>query len=558
MTIFSMSLAATFIILAVMVVRALFIHKLPKKTFMALWGIVACRLLIPLSVPSQLNILSILDSLRASLQKEAFSSATAPFSRVVNDAVAIAIPERVTETVVSGMTPVAFSSGAAATANTTNLPWFFYLWLVGACVFALYFLINHWRCKNIYKTSVPVENHFIENWLHAHPLRRRIYVKQSDNITAPLTYGIVKPVILLPASTDWQDKTGLTYILTHEYVHIQRFDTLLKWILVALLSLHWFNPFVWFMYILANRDIELSCDEKVVRAHGEKIKSGYALMLIGLEEKRGRFMSLCSNFSKNSVEERVVSIMKTNKNSFSSRFAAFLLITVVILVFATTKAATAVMAEIPNEYNGHMERMLFVTKGETALKVTYDGSTWEYYPCINEGEEWKWYSPEEFESLINLAKADNYSTYRWAGAYEAENDLTKLEQTLADINNGIKVSKSKIIFVADDIGPQSVSSSTMRCFYWYCFGYSFTDKAGNTVDLGLFETRSALFAALKLYYDKEVIAGHLSQSEADRLFNKIAHPLRNHDEVSLLDKFINVNWSSVVLPTHGEGSDKML
>ncbi|MCL1975113.1 MAG: M56 family metallopeptidase [Firmicutes bacterium] len=555
MNIFSLSLSATYIILAILVVRTLFIHRLPKKTFMALWSIAACRLLLPFSIPSQLNIGSIVNKLYTAWQNQAALPVETVYAPVINDVAALGAPESLQDTLITGIANIPFDEVTTVTTNAASLSWLFYLWLAGACVLALYFLITHWRCQNTYKISLPIENRFIEEWLQVHPLRRKIHIRQSDNINAPLTYGILKPVILLPGSTDWQDETGLAYVLAHEYVHIQRFDTLYKWILVGILSMHWFNPFVWLMYIFANRDIELTCDEMVVQTFGEKMKSVYALMLISLGEKRGIFMGLCSNFSKNSVEERVVSIMKTKKNSVAKTLVALILISSIVVLFATTKTISAIPLEIQEEYK---ERMLFVTTGETALKVTYDGNTWEYYPHNTENEDWKWYNTEEFEKLINLAKTDNYSAYRWAGAYEAEKDLSKLEQTLADIKNGIKVSKCKIIFVADDIGPQSVASSTMRCFYWYCFGYVFKDKSGNTVDLGLFETRSALFAALKRYYDKEVMGGRMSQGEADRLFNKIAHPLRNHDEVSLLDKFINVNWSSVVLPTHGEGADRIL
>ncbi len=98
--------------------------------------------------------------------------------------------------------------------------------------------------------------------------------------------------MLLPKTTDWTDEARLRYILTHEFVHIRRFDVLTKLLLVSALCIHWFNPFVWAMYVLFNRDIELSCDETVVRTFGDTIKSAYALTLIGLEEKKSRLTPL--------------------------------------------------------------------------------------------------------------------------------------------------------------------------------------------------------------------------------------------------------------------------
>ena len=553
MNILSMSLSATFIILAVVAVRAFFIHKLPKKTFMVLWGIAVCRLMIPLSIPFRLNILNILDVMRQALHKKAAVSTAAPFAQAINDAVSVITPERVTDTIVPGVTQTAAPSTAAASAGV-GLPWFFYLWLAGFCVFALYFLITHLCCKNVYKTALPVESSYVRQWLYEHPLRRRVYIRKSDRIKAPLTYGILRPVVLLPSSTDWRDETGLSYVLAHEYAHIRRFDTLFKWILAAMLSVHWFNPFAWLMYVFANRDIELSCDETVVRSHGEKVKSLYALTLLGLEEKRGHFMSLCSNFSKNSVEERVVSIMKMKKYSLSSIFTAFILVAGVIMIFATTKAATAVSVESPADY---VEKMLFVTQGETALKVTYDGATWA--PYSPEDETWAWYSSEEFEKLISRSVADNSGVYQMlSGIYESEGDPAKLRQTLADINNGIKVSKSKTVYSKSGEGPGSALIGPISYFYWYCFGYTFTDQAGNTVDLGLFETRTELFAALKQYYDEEVISGNLTQSEADSLYNKIAHTVRNRDEVPLSDKFTDEDMAFMMILRCGNTNDETI
>ena len=94
------------------------------------------------------------------------------------------------------------------------------------------------------------------------------------------------PVILMPTSTKWENTDSLEYVLAHEYVHIRRFDSIRKLALIVVLCVHWFNPLVWGMYVLANRDIELSCDEAVVRLFGESAKTAYARALISMEETR--------------------------------------------------------------------------------------------------------------------------------------------------------------------------------------------------------------------------------------------------------------------------------
>ena len=131
---------------------------------------------------------------------------------------------------------------------------------------------------------------------HRHPAGR---------ISSPLTFGVLRPVILVPKKTDWTDETALRYVLEHEFVHIQRFDVLSKLLLIAAVCVHWFNPLVWVMYVLANRDLELSCDETVLRRFGGDIRAAYARVLIRMEAARGGFAPLCNHFGKNAIEERI-------------------------------------------------------------------------------------------------------------------------------------------------------------------------------------------------------------------------------------------------------------
>ncbi len=143
-------------------------------------------------------------------------------------------------------------------------------------------------------------------------MKRPILVRQSDRISAPLTYGIFRPVILMPKKMDWKNEKQLQYVLSHEYVHNYRYDTVTKLIATLALCIHWFNPFVWVMYILFNRDIELACDESVIRQFGEKSKSAYSLMLINMEATKSGLLPFCNNFSKNAIEERITAVMKIN------------------------------------------------------------------------------------------------------------------------------------------------------------------------------------------------------------------------------------------------------
>lgn len=334
MDIFQMSLSASILIVAIVIIRAVALHKLPKSTFLVLWGIAVLRLLVPFSIPSRFSVYTGLDMLKTLFAEK--TAASFP-TRIVT------FPANMMH-----MPGVGESVGVGVPASSISA--IEIVWLVGMCVCAIFFIVAYIKCRREFRMSLPVESDVATHWLQEHPLRRSVQIRQTDRIKAPLTYGVFRPVILLPKKTDWTDEKRLRYILTHEYVHIRRFDTLTKLVLTAVVCVHWFNPFVWVMYVLANRDIELSCDETVVRTFGESMKSAYALTLIGIEEKKGRFTPLVNHFSKNVIEERIVSIMKLKKRHVLTLVLAVILVSGVAVVFATAAARTD-KAEYDNPKN---------------------------------------------------------------------------------------------------------------------------------------------------------------------------------------------------------------
>ena len=197
--------------------------------------------------------------------------------------------------------------------------------------------------------SIPDNTPYIREWLTTHQIVRPFEVRSSDLIQSPLTYGILHPVILLPKSLDRNDQEALKYILIHEYVHIRRFDAITKILFAAVLCIHWFNPLVWVMYVLANRDVELSCDAWVIRMMGAKNRSTYALMLINMEERRSGMSALYSHFGKNATSERIEAIMKFKKTSIlACTLALVMIVGATTILAATNSNATAEQAGIAN------------------------------------------------------------------------------------------------------------------------------------------------------------------------------------------------------------------
>ena len=319
MSLFQMSVAGGVLILFIVLIRALAIHRLPKTTFLALWMIAALRLLLPFSIPLTFNIHIGLDV----------------FSDVVQE-----LPSGNIASTLPGDSPPSYDIGTAVPSPATeHISTFEILWLVGVLLLAIYFSISYFRSMRKFRMSIPDNTPYIQNWLTAHQISRPLAVRSSDLISSPLTYGILHPVILLPKKLDRNDQVALKYVLTHEYVHIRRFDAITKILFAAVLCIHWFNPLVWVMYVLANRDIELSCDAWVIRMMGEKNRSSYALMLIKMEERRNGMSALCSHFGKNAISERIEAIMKFKKTSILACAFALVLVVGATTAFATSTGA---------------------------------------------------------------------------------------------------------------------------------------------------------------------------------------------------------------------------
>ena len=319
MSLFQMSVAGGVLILFIVLIRALAIHRLPKTTFLALWMIAALRLLLPFSIPLTFNIHIGLDV----------------FSDVVQE-----LPSGNIASTLPGDSPPSYDIGTAVPSPATeHISTFEILWLVGVLLLAIYFSISYFRSMRKFRMSIPDNTPYIQNWLTAHQISRPLAVRSSDLISSPLTYGILHPVILLPKKLDRNDQVALKYVLTHEYVHIRRFDAITKILFAAVLCIHWFNPFVWVMYVLANRDMELSCDAWVIRMMGAKNRSSYALMLIKMEERRNGMSALCSHFGKNAISERIEAIMKFKKTSILACAFALVLVVGATTAFATSTGA---------------------------------------------------------------------------------------------------------------------------------------------------------------------------------------------------------------------------
>lgn len=326
-----MSLAGGILILAVVAVRALLLNRLPKKTFLLLWGVALFRLLIPYTLPSEGSLYTFLGrqesrSDSGTEQSGVTTGRTEPGSGKKTSASGKSRPER------QGITGFLRRAEAAV----RDEPAFVWIWLAGALCCLLGFGMISVRCIREFETALPEEASQAREWQNAHPLRRKLQIRRTDRIGAPLTYGLCRPVILLPKHMDWTDPETVNFVLEHEWIHIRRLDVLWKSLLTVAVCLHWFNPLVWVLYILMNRDLELACDEAVVRRFGEEKRGAYAMALLRMEEQKSGVVPLGNSFGKNAVEERIGAIMKMKKKSMATGTLAALLVIGMTSVFATS------------------------------------------------------------------------------------------------------------------------------------------------------------------------------------------------------------------------------
>ena len=333
MTLLNMSLGGGVLIAVILVLRRALLHRLPKWTFLLLWGAALCRLLVPFTLPSQLSVYTgvawIAEAVRPVEETPAPVPVPAPDLPFIiwEDS-----PDTLRE---DSWTPPAVPVPSEPRREPLSL--LAAVWLTGTALCGVFFGAAYlWTLRRFWD-AVPAEAEFLRRWREEHPTLRPVQVRTCGAVNAPVAYGLIRPVILLPENTNWTDEDQLTYILTHEYVHICRGDLLWKLLLTAALCLHWVNPLVWVMYFRANRDLELACDEAVVRTLGLDSRKGYAYALLSAAESV--FSPLCLTYTtKNHMEERIRAIMKMKKKSVAAILAALTLTAGVTAVFATSKA----------------------------------------------------------------------------------------------------------------------------------------------------------------------------------------------------------------------------
>lgn len=279
--IMNMSISASWLVLAVLILR-LVLKRAPRWIHVLLWGIVAVRLICPFSFESALSLIPSAETIPMNIEMDAtpaIDSGITAVNRVINPIIS-----------------ASFTPGQMVSANPLQvwIPLAAVIWFFGIILMLVYTIISYWSLHRKVDTAVLYKDNIF----------------QSENVSSPFVLGMVKPRIYLPFKMETRD---LEHVAAHEQTHIRRKDHWWKPLGFILLTIHWFNPLMWLAYVLLCRDIELACDEKVIKDLSNEMRADYAQALVACSVNRRKIAACPLAFGEAGVKERVKSVMNYKK-----------------------------------------------------------------------------------------------------------------------------------------------------------------------------------------------------------------------------------------------------
>ena len=336
----NMSISALWLVMAVIGLR-LVLKKAPKWIHVLLWALVAVRLVCPFSIESALSLIPSTQTVSPEIMLSptpTINTGIAP----VNDAVNPIITE-------------AFRPDPATSANPLQIliPVCAALWLLGMAVMLLYTAVSYWLLRRKVASAVR--------------LKKNVY--QSEAVASPFVLGLLRPRIYLPFAMEDAD---IPHVIAHEQAHIRRKDHWWKPLGFLILTVHWFNPALWLSYILLCRDIELACDEKVIKEMDNVQQADYSQALLNCSVHRRSIASCPLAFGEVGVKQRVRNILNYKKPAFWITLVAVVLCIAAGVCFLTNP----VQASAPFGQDLYIDRFVYLGVSQEDPDLDVD---WNYY-----------------------------------------------------------------------------------------------------------------------------------------------------------------------------------
>lgn len=345
LTVLNMSLTGAFVIVAIIIAR-LPLKKAPKIISHCLWAVAGFRLVFPFSIESIFSLMPINSQpIPSDIAMQAVPRIDSGLP-LLNNAVSSILP---TATPAANVNPLQIWMTVGA-----------YAWLIGTVAMLFYGIVSYALLKRRMRTAIRVEGNICE----------------TDNIQSPSVLGIVKPKIYLPLSLADDERE---YIILHERTHIRRHDHIVKFAAYFILCLHWFNPLAWVAFLLMGVDMEMSCDERVLKEMGGETKHDYSRSLLSLATQRRVIGGSPLAFGEGGVKERVKNVLNFRKPSRVIVLAAVALVAVLIVGFAVNRVSKSnEKFDVPYFSAGNLTLGYYIDDMEMSQWNTSDVSEWDY------------------------------------------------------------------------------------------------------------------------------------------------------------------------------------
>lgn len=314
MNMIEMCMCGTIMIILVLLLRRILGNRIPRLFFVLFWWAVLVRLLVPF----HLSLPHTPPAHVTNLVEDTYDKADAWLGQVHYTAVPDDIKTNEPETSLQKEIPL-------------KSIWIVF-WIIGSCSAACFIIILYIKSIRLFREALPIDSNLEKKWIEKYPLHRHVHIKTFDRISSPLTYGVFRPIILLPSGMSLRD-ANLDQVLRHEYEHIRHFDALTKNLMLVAACLYWFDPFVWIMVHFFNKDIELFTDEQVIQGMTEKDRWKYARTLTVFADKQQKNLLWGQGFGKNSVLERIGAIFSFRKKRKISLIAGILFLMILLVTF---------------------------------------------------------------------------------------------------------------------------------------------------------------------------------------------------------------------------------
>ncbi len=433
-----MGLNGTFLIVVIICFRHFFFHQIPKRFFVFLWICAIVRLLLPFSIPvsesagswfqktgsRNLQMSGLKRQSQAEMRPDARSSSTEWAVGLSGTAFRERCDNLDALFGKNSADPDAFSVSAdfgKAAKWVQNVAVIIYLkevccviWLSVAGMLAAGILIKHICTLRLYKTSLPFYNETVEKWLLLHRSFPKAAIRRSEFVKSPLTYGVIRPVILFPSEISLNEEEFFC-IMEHEWIHIRRKDVFVKYLLCLTICIYWFHPLVWMMAVFLNRDIEFASDEEVSRTCSQHCKTAYALALIRLaQESRQSVWPLNACFARHSeIEERIRFIMNTKRYSKKAAVVAAGIICCIMTAFTASAQETPGETASQVEHTRQSGAEIFPNESGAAEKQNIQENTTE---------------TEASDSLAGMGEVSDYGKESLASAANAAGEYTNISK----------------------------------------------------------------------------------------------------------------------------------